>query len=175
MMKRVFTWKMVLLAALFFAGAKNENTSKIPAPQRPPIATLSSKTSIAELKKIQIEAVPIMENILLAMNEKDHAQYVRDFNPSMKSAYTEPVFKKNTELLADKIGKYISKTPWKTEMVNQHYVIYYHAKFTKAKGPVVVRMVLERADDKLLVAFLSFEAPELKDIRVKERTWWRPW
>ena len=167
MMKRALTWQVILLVALFSLGAKKETTQKMPEPARPDITNLSSKVTAADLKKVQLEAGPIMENILVAMNEKNHVTYSRDFNESMKSAYTKDVFKKNIELLEEKIGTYVSKTQWKKELVNQHYILYYHAKFTKAKAPVVVRLVLDRTDDKLQVALLSFEAPELKDLKVK--------
>jgi hypothetical protein len=167
MMNNVLTWKVIVLAALFSLGAKNENTRKIPEPARPHIKKLSSSVTAADLEKVQREAGPIMENILVAMKEKNYVHYSRDFNASMKSAYSSDVFKKNISLLEKKIGTYVSKTLAKMERVNQHFIQYYNAKFTKAKAPVVVRLVLERNDNKLQVVFLSFDAPELKDLKEK--------
>ena len=78
------------------------------------------------------------------MNEQNHTRYIRDFNASMKAAYPKDVFRKNMKLLRGKIGTYVSVTYVKIERVKQRYIFYYHAKFTKAKAPVMVRMVLER-------------------------------
>ena len=167
-MKRVFTWQVLLLAAVFSQGAKDENASKIQEPAKSIGSIVSSKATVDDLKKVQKEAEPIIENILAAMNAKNHERYIRDFNASMKAAYPQDVFKKNTRLLGAAIGKYVSRTPWKGEIANQYFTIYYQAKFTKAKGPVVVRLVLERNDNKLQVVFLSFDAPELKDLKEKQ-------
>ena len=174
-MKRAVIWQVLLLAAVFSLGAKNENTYQKQDPANKINKAVSSASEINEFKKMQKEAGLIIENILTAMNEKKYVNYSRDFNDSMKSAYTKDVFKKNTGLLEENIGTYVSKTPDRIEKIQQHYVFYYNAKFTKAKGPVVVRLVLEKPENKLQVAFLSFEAPELKDLRVKQRKWWRLW
>jgi len=166
-MKRVFTWQVLLLAAVFSLGAKNEKAQPTQKPAKTVSSAVSSDASIEDLRKVQKEAGPIIENILTAMNEKKYINYIRDFNDSMKSAYTEDVFKTNTDLLGKSIGKYVSKTYFKMEKMQQHYAVYYDAQFTKAKGPVVARLVLERNDNKLQVALLSFDAPELKDLKEK--------
>ena len=163
MMNRVLSWQVIVLAALFSLGAKNKNTAGVPEPIKPAGSAAASGGTIENYKKIQQEAEPVIENILTAMNEKNYKNYIRDFNASMKAAYTREVFKKNVILLQGKIGKYKSRTPSKIERAKTRYIFYYNAKFSKAKGPVVVRLVLERAAQKLQVVFLSFDAPEISD------------
>ena len=167
MKKRVITWQVLVLAAVFSLGAKNENIPLPPEPPKPGAGAAAVDGPIENYRKMQQAAEPIVKNILTAMNEQNHARYIRDFNASMKAAYKKDVFKKNMKLLRGKIGKYVSLTPVKTERVKEQYIFYYNAKFTKARGPVTVRLVLERNDKKLLVSFLSFDAPELKDPGVK--------
>lgn len=162
-MNRVLTWQVIVLAALFSLGAKNENTARVPGPVKPAGSAAASGGTIENYKKIQQEAEPVIENILTAMNRKNYKNYIRDFNASMKAAYTRDVFQKNVKLLQGKIGKYKSRTPSKIERAKTRYIFYYNAKFSKAKGPVVVRLVLERTGQKLEVVFLSFDAPEIRD------------
>jgi hypothetical protein len=174
-MRRAVTWQVLLLAAVFSLGAKNENAAQKQDPAKTIKHAVSSDPAINDFKKMQKEAALIIENILTAMNEKRYSNYCRDFNESMKSAYTEDVFKTNTGLLEESIGTYVSKTPDRIEKIQQHYVFYFNAKFTKARGPVIVRLVLEKPENKLQVALLSFDAPELKELKVKQRKWWRLW
>lgn len=162
-MNSVLTWQVIVLAALFSLGAKNENAAGVPEPVKPAGSAAASGGIIENYKKIQQEAEPVIENILTAMNEKNYKNYIRDFNASMKAAYTRDVFKKNVKLLQGKIGKYKSRTPSRVERAKTRYIFYYNAKFSKAKEPVVVRLVLERAVQKLQVVFLSFDAPEIRD------------
>jgi hypothetical protein len=168
MKKRVITWQLLILAAVFSLGAKIEQTPVIQKAAKPAGSAIAPGGAIEGYKNMQQEAQPIIENILKAMNEQNHAHYIRDFNIPMKAAYPKDVFKKNMSLLRGRIGKYVSVTPVKIERVKQRFVFYYNAKFTKARGPVTVRLVLERYDNKLLVCFLSFDAPELKDPDVKK-------
>jgi len=171
MMNRVLTWQVIVLAALFSLGAKNQNTPGVPEPIKPAGSAAASGDTIENYKKLQQETQPIIKNILTAMNEQNHAHYIRDFNASMKAAYPKDVFKKNVKLLKDKIGKYVSVTHMRIEQVKQRYIFYYNAKFSKAKGPVVVRLVLERTAQKLQVVFLSFDAPEIRDSGEAQSKW----
>jgi hypothetical protein len=163
MMNRVLTWQVIVLAALFSLGAKNEKAQPTPKPANTVSSAVSADASVEDLRKMQKEAGLIIENILAAMNEKNYKSYIRDFNASMKAAYTRDVFQKNVKLLQGKIGKYESRTLSKIERAKTRYIFYCNAKFSKAKGPVVVRLVLERTGQKLQVVFLSFDAPEIRD------------
>jgi hypothetical protein len=168
MKKRVITWQVLILAAVFSLGAKNEQTPVLQKPAKPAGSAADIGGAVENYKKLRQEAQLIIENILKAMNEQNHAHYIRDFNIPMKAAYSKDVFKKNLSVLRGRIGKYVSVTPVKIDQVKQRFVFYYNAKFTKARGPVTVRLVLERNDNKLQVCFLSFDAPELKDPGVKK-------
>ena len=155
---------LVLLAGIVgCVGVQKQQPDRFPVTVIPPAP---GETAEEELRRIVREADPIIENILNAINTNDHASYIRDFNEAMKSAYHDKKqFKKINKWRTSRIGTYETKNVWKIEKQNQYYIIYYWTKFTKAKSPVTIRLVLERSNQTspLRVAMLSYDAPELKE------------
>lgn len=154
---------------ILLAGMVGCSTVQKQQPERFPVTVIPpapGETKEEELRRIVREAEPIIENILNAINTNDHDAYTRDFNEAMKAAYHDKKqFKKINKWRTSRIGTYETKNVWKIEKQNQYYIIYYWTKFTKAKNPVTIRLVLERSskESPLQVAMLSYDAPELKE------------
>lgn len=157
-----------MVGAICLLGAKNEAPTPAFEYDKFEQGAVPAKAIPEEYKQILIEAEPIRKNIMAAMNEENYARYIRDFSAVMKAGYTKEIFKKNTALIKEKIGIYVSGTLWKMERSCQNYILYYHARFSKADEPVVIRLVVQKADGLLRVAFLSFDSPVLRDIGQKK-------
>lgn len=172
MVKKIAVLPVILLAALISLGAKSEDLNKNKKASTSISSTAPAKKTEAELKQVSQEAWPIMENILIAMKEQKHDTYIRDFNAAMRAAYTKKVFKKNNKFLKSRLGTYSSAQLRKIEKMNQHYILFYHAVFSREPAPVIIRLVLERVDKKLQVIFLSFNSPALQKPAPKKKWWW---
>ena len=114
-----------------------------------------------ETEQIRSYADPITENILLAINEDDYIKYSEHFSEIMKNAITESLFKGSNVLIKSKIGDYLSKEFWKTEKQGRYSVVYYKAKFSQ-ESEVIVKVIFQEVEDKILVAGLWFDSPKLQ-------------
>lgn len=108
-------------------------------------------------------ADPITEEILLALNDGNHARYCQHFDQTMKGAVTEDVFSQTNSLIKTKIGNYVSKEFWKVEEQEIYTIVYYKAKFTKETGDVEVKVVFRDIEDETYVTGLWFDSPKLRE------------
>jgi hypothetical protein len=167
--KKSIAFQLILLVSILSLGAKNQDINTLKEPTSPIKNATKTKKSTEELSTVKAEAEPIIDTILTALNEKNHAKYTKDFNGSMKSAYPNDVFMKTHDFLTSRLGRYISREFFKINKMNQHYIVFYRAKFSKAQDSVVVRLVLERIDNQLKVVFLSYNSPLLQDTGQKKQ------
>lgn len=116
----------------------------------------------AELNRLQKDADPIAENILVSINKGDYEGFSKKFSEKMKNAATKKVFGEQEALIKEKIGKYVSKEFWKAERAGPYKVVYYKAKFEKETSDVIVKIVLQKIGDNLLIEGLWFDSPNLK-------------
>ncbi len=172
MVKNIAVLPVILLAALISLGAKSEDLNKNKKASTSISSTAPAKKT--ETEQVSQEAGPIMENILIAMKEQKYETYIRYFNATMRAAYTKKVFNKNNKFLRSRLGtySYSSAQLRKIEKMNQHYILFYHAVFSRVPAPVIIRLTLERVDKKLQVALLSFNSPELQEPAPKKKWWW---
>lgn len=169
MMKQCVTVLLIFLAAVLSVGAKIQDINPLKKQGNVKIIPAIKKDNPEELARIAKQSDPIMQNILVALNEKNHAKYIRDFNQPMKSAYPKDVFIKSHDFLVSRLGKYISKEFIKIGTLDQHYIVFYRAKFSKTQQPVTIRLMLEQSDNQLQVALISYDSPLLQDSSQKKK------
>lgn len=104
------------------------------------------------------------ENLLLALNERDHAAYTRDMDAQMLEVSGEDAFARVYEEIIEKIGPYV---PGSLEMdqvlvQGQYHVVIYNAHFEQEEANVVVRVVYSTADGQPRVSGLWFDSPKLR-------------
>ncbi|MHC1575639.1 MAG: DUF3887 domain-containing protein [Candidatus Methanogasteraceae archaeon] len=114
------------------------------------------------LEEVREYADPVTENILMAMNENDHARYSGDFDQTMKNAMTKAVFDETNAVIRSKIGDYVSKEFWKAESKDQYTIVHYKAKFTDEPAEVTVRVVFQEINGVVKVSGLWLDSPELR-------------
>jgi hypothetical protein len=116
-----------------------------------------------DIEQVRTYADPITENILVAMNEGNYANYSEHFDAPMKNALPEAVFQENNALIQSKIGTYLSKEFWKAESKNQYTIVYYKAKFTQEPDDVIVTVVFQEIAGETKVSGLWLDSPKLRD------------
>jgi hypothetical protein len=97
----------------------------------------------------------ITENILLAMNEGDYAQFSEHFDEAMKNSLPEATFQETVSQIREAIGDYVSKTFWKVQTEDGYTAVYYKAKFT-LEDEVTVKVVFLETEGKVYVSGLWF-------------------
>jgi len=107
-------------------------------------------------------ASEITENVLTGLNQSDFAGFSRDFDDTMKTAFTEQAFAQTRDLIKSKVGDYQSKQYLKTEEKEPYTTVYYKAQFTNEPDGVIVRIVFQEIGGKPLVSGLWFDSPKLR-------------
>ncbi len=155
---------VVVLGALCLLAAKDQDRTPGSNCNMPELTGVPATAIPEEYRSILVAAEAMVKNIIAAMNDGNYNRYIRDFSAAMKRGYTKEDFQKNTALIKEKIGSYVSGSFWKMERSSQNYILYYHATFSKAGEPVIIRLVLQKVEGLLRVAFLSLDSPALRDI-----------
>jgi hypothetical protein len=106
------------------------------------------------VKKI---ADPILDNILDAMKTKDYAKYTKDFNGKMKEAIPEKDFTATNDKLLKDMGDNVSKEYLGFLTVQNLTVALYKGKFTVSKDDILIKLVLTKENDKVIVTGLWFQ------------------
>lgn len=104
------------------------------------------------------------ENLLLALNEQDHAAYTRDMDAQMLAVSGEDAFAQVYEGIIGKIGRYVPGSLEMSQVLvqGQYHIVIYNARFEQEEGDVTVRVVYSTAGDRPLVSGLWFDSPKLR-------------
>ena len=132
-------------------------------PQQKSAKELRREKRENELQQVVIDARPIIDNLLQAVNTADYDSFVRDLNSSMKGAYHDrgqfaESCRKRKEEYGDAGARPIINA---VHGYNQFYLTYL-VKFSKTEEPVPVYLCLEREGNRLQVCFLQFRFSTLK-------------
>lgn len=107
-------------------------------------------------------ADPMIENLLLGMNEDNYSRFSQDFDEQMKSNLNESQYKNTISPIKAKIGKYVSKEFGSVENKDGYIVVIYKTKFSQESGDVVVRGVFSEKDGKKYISGLWMDSPKLR-------------
>ena len=119
--------------------------------------------NVIDVSQAQRYADPITEEILLALNEGNHAKYCKYFDQTMKQIVTEDVVNQTNSLIKGEIGDYVSKEFLKIEEQEIHTIVYYKVKYTKEPGDVVVKVVFQEIEGEMYVSGLWFDSLKLRE------------
>mgnify|MGYP000272584056 CR=1 FL=1 len=104
---------------------------------------------------------PLVDNLLLSINNNDHAGYIRDMDEKMKAASDAPAFANLTQLLSNKIGKYVSRRMTQVIESGKYRTIIYSAKF-EGEDDVRVQVSFSLDGPQPLISGLWFNSPKLR-------------
>ncbi|NBQ68719.1 MAG: hypothetical protein EBU46_07775 [Nitrosomonadaceae bacterium] len=96
-------------------------------------------------------ANPIMDNLMNASTQLDHARHVRNFTGRLKAIVTPNYFQCICQQYQTEKGYFTTRTPIVILRRLDSAVLVWKQSFTKAPGEFVVEMVLVYRDGRYLV------------------------
>ncbi|MBX9894496.1 MAG: hypothetical protein K2Y09_04855 [Nitrosomonas sp.] len=106
-----------------------------------------------QLSEQQILAIaaPIMDNLMEASTQRDHARHVRDFTGRLKAIVTPDYFDCICRQYQTEKGFFTTRTPVAVFRRPDSAAIIWKQSFTKAPGEFVAEMVLVHRDGRYCV------------------------
>ena len=105
------------------------------------MTTIISFESISEQQILDI-ANPIMDNLMDASTQLDHARHVRDFTDRMKAIVTPAYLQRVCQQYQSEKGYFSNRVPVAVFKRPDSAAIVWKQSFTKAPGEFVAEMVL---------------------------------
>jgi hypothetical protein len=107
----------------------------------------------------------ITENLLIALNNNDFAQFSQDFDDGMKKAVSQETF--NTQFIGNikgKIGDYEpnSKLFFSAASQDQYTTVVYFVRYNNEPGATLVQISFQYVNGNPLVSGIVFNSPKLR-------------
>uniref|UniRef100_A0A7V4LDH3 DUF3887 domain-containing protein n=1 Tax=Desulfobacca acetoxidans TaxID=60893 RepID=A0A7V4LDH3_9BACT len=106
---------------------------------------------------VQKVAEPILNNLLEGYNKGDYAQYARNFDDTLREAVTEKKFLQVRQELMKKLGEFKNKEYLGFLNQQRYTVVLWKSKFSATEDDILIRLVLSRRPDKVVVVGLYFQ------------------
>ncbi len=106
---------------------------------------------------VQAIAEPILDTVLTGFNNGNYSLYSRDFDATLKDAVTEKKFFKVRANILKKLGKYESRTYLGFLQKGNFTVVLWRGRFSDSDDDVLIKLVLSKRGDKVLVTGLWFQ------------------
>jgi hypothetical protein len=119
-----------------------------------PAAAAPIATSDQQVKAV---AEPIIDNLLAGFNEGNYAQYSKDFDATLREAIPEKKFQQVRGELLKKLGKYKDKKYLGFLNQQAYTVVLWKGAFAGTKDHVLIKLVLSKRQDKVVVVGLWFQ------------------
>jgi hypothetical protein len=106
----------------------------------------------------QVKAVsePILDNLLTGFNKGNYPQYSKDFDDTLREAIPEKKFQQVREDILKKLGPYKSKKYLGFLNQQAYTVVLWKGAFAGTKNDVLIKLVLSKRQDKVVVVGLWF-------------------
>ena len=108
-------------------------------------------------RQVKALAEPILGNLLAGFNQGNYAQYSRDFDDAMREAIPEKKFEQVRGDLVEKLGKYKSKKYLGFLNQQTYTIVLWKAAFDGTQNDILIKLVLAKRQDKVVVAGLWFQ------------------
>lgn len=119
-----------------------------------PLTAAPVGTSDQEVKAV---ADPILENLLAGFNQGNYAQYSKNFDETLREAIPEEKFQQVRRELMKKLGSFKSKNYLGFLNQQAHTVVLWKGAFTDTQDDVLLKLVLSKRQDKVVVKGLWFQ------------------
>ena len=108
-------------------------------------------------RQVKAVAEPILDNLLAGFNLGNYVQYSRDFDDAMREAVTEKKFQQVWGDLVEKLGQYKSKKYLGFLNQQPYTIVLWKAVFDGTQNDIMIKLVLSKRQDKVVVAGLWFQ------------------
>jgi hypothetical protein len=119
-----------------------------------PAAAAPVGTSDQQVKAL---AEPILDNLLAGFNQGNYAQYSKDFDETLREAMPEKKFQQVRGDLLKKLGNYKSKSYLGFLNQQAYSVVLWKGGFTGTQNDILIKLVLSKRQDKIVVVGLWFQ------------------
>ena len=119
-----------------------------------PLTAAPVGTSDQEVKAL---AEPILENLLAGFNQGNYAQYSKNFDETLREAIPEEKFQQVRRQLMKKLGSFKGKNYLGFLNQQAHTVVLWKGAFTDTQDDVLLKLVLSKRQDKVVVKGLWFQ------------------
>jgi hypothetical protein len=140
---------MVLSAALLISGCSSNSSPSSTPPASSPV-------------NIQAIADPIMENILISLNNNDYSSFSKDFGKSAKQTLNQTTFDQLYQQMQTSVGEYQSMLYVNNTVQNGLITVKYIAKYSREPAGVTSTLVLKSSNGGYEVQGLNFDSPNLR-------------
>ena len=123
------------------------------------LAAIPAAAAFIGTNNDQVKAVaePILDNLLTGFNKGNYAQYSKDFDATLREAIPEGKFKQVREDILKKLGTYKSKKYLGFLNQQAYTVVLWKGAFAGTKDDVLIKLVLSKRQDKVVVTGLWFQ------------------
>ncbi len=111
----------------------------------------------ADNDQVKAVAEPILDNLLTGFNKGNYAQYSKDFDDTLREAIPEKKFQQVRENLLKKIGAFKSKKFLGFLNQQAYTVVLWKGAFAATRDDVLIKLVLAKRQDKVVVVGLWFQ------------------
>ncbi|MBM4283917.1 MAG: DUF3887 domain-containing protein [Deltaproteobacteria bacterium] len=108
-------------------------------------------------QEVKAAADPILDRLLAGLQENDYQAYSQDFDDTLKEAVSEKKFQQVRTQIMNKLGKLQSRTFLGSLKQNNMSVVLYRATFERSENDVLIKMVVSKRKDRILVTGLWFQ------------------
>jgi len=108
-------------------------------------------------QQVQAAAEPILDNLLAGFNKGDYAQYAKDFDDTLREAMSAQKFQQVRAQLLKKLGKHQEKKFFGFLNQERYTVILWKGKFAGTSDDVLIKLVLSKRQDRIVVVGLWFQ------------------
>lgn len=111
---------------------------------------------------IQLTAEPIVENILVALQNNEYAAFSKDLSQNAKKILTQTSFDQLYNQMQTALGEYQSKFYFSGSVKSGTITVVYIAEYSKEPAGVFVTLVLQSANASYQIEGLTFDSPNLR-------------
>ncbi len=141
---------LVVLGILFLTvGCSSTPSPSITPPPSSPV-------------NIPVMAEPLVENILVALQNNDYAAFSQDLSQNAKKILTQTSFDQLYNQMQTALGEYQSKYYFSGSTKSGIITVVYIAEYSKEPAGVFVTLVLQPAGTSYQVEGLTFDSPNLR-------------
>jgi hypothetical protein len=162
----IFTGVVIVLSALaFLSGCSSTAVITTPAPTSsfPPAASSPTASQPSpSASSVQAEADPLVENILLSLNNNDYAGFSKNLDQNAKSILTQTSFNQLYSLIKSTVGVYQSKEFVSSATRGSATTFQYIAFYSSEPANVSVNGELQTSNGVLYISGVSLDSPKLQ-------------
>lgn len=151
------------VVALFSASCSwlpsaDEKKAPAPTPTAPVPAPVQKTAKPLPEKKPETAAFSqelaerMLNNVLKGLRDGDYAVYSTDFSEGLKLVSPEKDFPAEQARRVNLDGDYVSREPMGSLRQGQRVVYFWKARFSKTEDDRLIRLILEKINDKITIA-----------------------